>query len=36
MKKHIAVVPGDGIGPEIVKEAIKVLDCIAAVSYTHL
>lgn len=26
MKKHIAVVPGDGIGPEIVKEAIKVLD----------
>ena len=34
MKKHIAVVPGDGIGPEIVKEAIKVLDCIAE-KYDH-
>lgn len=41
MKKHIAVVPGDGIGPEIVKEAIKVLDCIAEkydheFTYTHV
>ena len=29
MKKQIAVLPGDGIGPEIVQEAIKVLDVIA-------
>ena len=26
MKKHIALVPGDGIGPDIVAEAVKVLD----------
>jgi 3-isopropylmalate dehydrogenase len=25
MKKHIAVLPGDGIGPEVMAEAIKVL-----------
>lgn len=29
MKKHIALIAGDGIGPEIVKEAVKVLDVIA-------
>ncbi len=29
MKKTIAVIKGDGIGPEIVKEAIRVLDRIA-------
>lgn len=28
MIKKIAVLPGDGIGPEIVAEAIKVLDCL--------
>ena len=28
MKYNIAVIPGDGIGPEIVKEAKKVLDAI--------
>ncbi len=28
MKKRIAVLPGDGIGPEIVIEAIKVLNCL--------
>ena len=27
---HIAVLPGDGIGPEIVREARKVLDVVAA------
>ena len=26
MSKKIAVLPGDGIGPEIVREAKKVLD----------
>ena len=26
MEYHIAVVKGDGIGPEIVTEAMKVLD----------
>ena len=30
MKKSIAVIRGDGIGPEIVNEAIQVLDKIAA------
>ena len=29
MKKKIAVIPGDGIGPEVVAEGIKVLDKIA-------
>ena len=28
MKKKIAILPGDGIGPEIVAEALKVLDCL--------
>ena len=26
MEKHITVLPGDGIGPEIIAEAVKVLD----------
>jgi 3-isopropylmalate dehydrogenase len=25
MKKNIAVLPGDGIGPEIIEQALKVL-----------
>lgn len=29
MIKNIAVIPGDGIGPEVVKEAIKVLNKVA-------
>jgi len=29
MKKKIAVLPGDGIGPEVTKQAIKVLDAVA-------
>ena len=29
MIKNIAVLAGDGIGPEVMKEAIKVLDVIA-------
>ena len=29
MNKTIAVIRGDGIGPEIVKEAIGVLDAVA-------
>ena len=28
MTKKIAVLPGDGIGPEVVAEAVKVLDCL--------
>lgn len=32
--KNIAVLPGDGIGPEVIQEAIKVLDAIAEV-YRH-
>ena len=34
MEKNIAVIKGDGIGPEIVNEAIKVLDAIAN-KYNH-
>lgn len=34
MNYHIAVIPGDGIGPEIVTEAKKVLDRVASV-YGH-
>ena len=34
MKKNIAVIRGDGIGPEIVSQAIKVLDKTAAL-YGH-
>jgi len=34
MKKNIAVLPGDGIGPEIVQEAVKVLDAVA-VKFGH-
>ncbi len=30
MKKHIAVVSGDGIGPDIVREALKVLSAVGA------
>lgn len=29
MKKKIAVLPGDGIGPEVTKQAMKVLDAVA-------
>jgi len=29
MKKKIAVLPGDGIGPEVIEQAIKVLDAVA-------
>ena len=28
MEKKIAILPGDGIGPEIVAEAVKVLECL--------
>ncbi len=34
MQKHIAVLPGDGVGPEIVKEAQKVLNAVAK-KYKH-
>ena len=34
MKKNIAVIRGDGIGPEIVGQALKVLDRVAAL-YGH-
>ncbi|MFI3257798.1 MAG: 3-isopropylmalate dehydrogenase [Spirochaetales bacterium] len=29
MDKHIALIPGDGIGPDIVKQGVRVLDAIA-------
>ena len=34
MNYNVAVIPGDGIGPEIVTEAMKVLDKVGAV-YGH-
>ena len=34
MNFHIALIPGDGIGPEIVAEARKVLDA-AAEKFGH-
>lgn len=30
MKKKIAVIPGDGIGPEVTQQAIKILDTVAS------
>ena len=30
MRKRIAVMKGDGIGPEIVNEALKVLETVAS------
>ena len=29
MYKNIAVIPGDGIGPEVTRQSVKVLDAIA-------
>ena len=34
MKAHIAVLAGDGIGPEVIAEALRVLKAIAA-RYRH-
>ena len=34
MEFKIALLPGDGIGPEIVTEAVKVLNVIAT-KYSH-
>lgn len=31
MNKKIAILPGDGIGPEVIKQAIKTLDAVAEV-----
>lgn len=29
MKKHIALLPGDGVGPEVIKTAVTILDTIS-------
>jgi 3-isopropylmalate dehydrogenase len=34
MKKNITVIPGDGIGPEVTQQAVRVLDAVAAL-YGH-
>ncbi|TLY34795.1 MAG: 3-isopropylmalate dehydrogenase, partial [Nitrospirae bacterium] len=34
MKARIAVLPGDGIGPEIVPQAVQILEAVAA-QYGH-
>lgn len=36
MRKKIAVLPGDGIGPEIISQAIRVLDRVAERYSVHL
>ena len=35
-RKHLAVLPGDGIGPEIMAEAVKVLDAVRGGSACNL
>ncbi|MCR4734206.1 MAG: 3-isopropylmalate dehydrogenase [Treponema sp.] len=35
MEKTIALIPGDGIGPDVVAEAVKVLDAVAK-KYNHV
>ena len=35
MEKNIAVIKGDGIGPEIVTESMKVLDKVADARLTQ-
>lgn len=35
MKLHIAVLPGDGIGPEVTAQAVKVLKAIA-MAFNHV
>ena len=35
MKLNIAVLPGDGIGPEVIAQAVKVLEAIA-MEYNHI
>lgn len=34
MKKNIAVLPGDGVGPEVTEQAVKVLEMVAQ-KYNH-
>jgi len=34
MKYEITLLPGDGIGPEVIAEAVRVLDVIAS-KYSH-
>ena len=36
MEKKIALIPGDGIGPEIVREAKKILDKVKEVTHTDM
>ena len=36
MEYKIALIPGDGIGPEIVREARKVLDAVCSLSLIHI
>ena len=35
MEKRIALIEGDGIGPEIMAEAVKVLRCIEELYHHH-
>lgn len=33
MSKHIVLLPGDGIGPEVMREAVKVIDALGGFTY---
>ena len=35
-KRKILLLPGDGIGPEVIGEVKKIINWFNAVSYTHL
>ena len=35
MDKNIAVIPGDGIGPEVTRQSIKVLNAVASKFHHH-
>ena len=36
MPFRIAVIPGDGIGPEVIAQGLRVLDAVTAATGTHL
>src|SRR5678815_2919103 len=36
MSHRIAVIPGDGIGPEVIAQAVKVLQAVGGVELHHL
>src|SRR5215213_7484620 len=35
MRRRIALLPGDGVGPEVIAEAVRVLDAVVSLEYTE-